>query len=68
MWVPATVADQVEPLSFLVQLSDGGLWHRHIDHLRAGGDQPPEEATPQVTERAEEKFTPLQCTDRSTPH
>ena len=69
-WVPARVSDQVGPLSFLVQLSDGGLWRRHIDHLRAGCDQPPEgvTCTSQLSEGTEDEFTPVECTDTGTPH
>ena len=67
-WVPARVSDQVGPLSFLVQLSDGGLWRRHIDHLRAGCDQPSEGVTPQLTEETEDEFTPVECTDTGTPY
>ena len=57
-WVPATIADQVGPLSYLVQLSDGGLWRRHIDHLRTGQDVPSEVATPQLTEGASDDSIP----------
>ena len=66
-WVPATVADQVGPLSYLVQLPGGGLWHRQIDHLRAGCNQSLETATPQATEIPDEDgVTPVECTDTGT--
>ena len=38
-WVPATIVDQLGPLSYLVRLQQGELWRRHIDHLRSGADQ-----------------------------
>ena len=54
----ATVVDQLGPQSFLVQLHGGETWRRHIDHLRAGSDQPPPPDTPVVPEtpRSEEEF------------
>ena len=33
-WVPGVVVERVGPLTYLVQVDDGGLWKRHIDHLR----------------------------------
>ena len=32
-WVPGLVVERVGPLTYLVQVDDGGLWKRHIDHL-----------------------------------
>ena len=37
-WVPGVVAERLGPLTYLVQVSDGGLWKRHVDHLRERGD------------------------------
>ena len=37
-WVPGVVAERLGPLTYLVQVSDGGLWKRHVDHLREWGD------------------------------
>lgn len=34
MWVKARVRDRLGPLSYQVQLENGDLWRRHIDHLR----------------------------------
>ena len=62
MWVPAMVVDQLGPLSYLVQLKDGELWRRHLDHLRAGSDQPPSLTTP---ERAEDDSVP--CPEQASP-
>ena len=47
----AVVTARVGPVSYLVKLDSGELWCRHIDHLRAGSDQPP--AAPS-TENSEE--------------
>ena len=33
-WVPRVVVERVGPLTYLVQVDDGGLWKHHIDHLR----------------------------------
>ena len=33
-WLQRVVIDRVGPLSYLVRLSDGNVWRRHIDHLR----------------------------------
>ena len=38
-WVSATIADRVGPLSYLVELPNGELWRRHIDHLQAGSEK-----------------------------
>ena len=37
-WVPGVVVERVGPLTYLVQVGDGGLWKRHIDHLRERSD------------------------------
>ena len=33
-WVRARVHDSLGPVSYLVELENGDLWRRHIDHLR----------------------------------
>ena len=55
-WVQATVVDQVGPLSYHVQVQNGEMWRRHIDHLRAGSEQSTSSDTAEVTpeQRAEE--------------
>jgi hypothetical protein len=35
MWLPGTVLQQIAPLSYKVELRDGRVIHRHIDHLRS---------------------------------
>ena len=39
-WIPGTIVKHKEPLSYLMQISEGRIWHRHIDHLRETGDSP----------------------------
>ena len=34
LWLPATIIDCIAPLTYSVQLSDGGIWKCHIDHIR----------------------------------
>ena len=33
-WVPGTIIKQLGPVSFLVRISEGIEWKRHIDHIR----------------------------------
>ena len=33
-WLPATIIDCIAPLTYLVLLSDGRIWKRHVDHNR----------------------------------
>ena len=42
-WVPGTIIERTGPLSYLVQVSGGQTWKRHIDHLRQMFDSPKEE-------------------------
>jgi transposase InsO family protein len=44
-WVRAKVLEQSDPVSFVLQLEDGRLWQRHVDHLRSGVLATPEYAT-----------------------
>ena len=47
-WVPGTTVQQQGPLSFLVDVGDGRVWKRHVDHLFARGDGPsPEPQSPE---------------------
>ena len=34
-WTPAVVVRRLGPVSYLVRLSTGQLWRRHVDHLRS---------------------------------
>ena len=58
-WVQATVTDQVGPLSYLVELPNGDLWRRHIDHLRAGHSRPSEDAEGSSNKEVEGDFVML---------
>ena len=33
-WIPGVIVRQLGPLTFLVDVSDGRFWKRHIDHLK----------------------------------
>ena len=35
MWLPGTVLQQIVPLSYKIELRDGRVIHRHIDHLHS---------------------------------
>ena len=32
-WVPGKIVDQLGPVSYLVQCTDGCMWRRHVDHI-----------------------------------
>ena len=51
LWTPETVVDRPGPLSYLIRLPNGDLWHRHVDQLREGS--PVEIETPE-----EDDFSP----------
>ena len=38
-WWPGTVAERSAPKSYIIVLSDGRVWKRHVDHIRRGGHQ-----------------------------
>ena len=50
-WIPGTVVEILGPVSCLIRVQNGEVWHRHIDHLRNGG------ASPSDTERVEAHST-----------
>ena len=33
-WIPAVVAEQLGPVTYLVDASGGRIWKRHVDHLK----------------------------------
>lgn len=37
-WVSGKIVRQLAPLTFTVEVQDGMLWRRHVDHLKAIGD------------------------------
>ena len=55
-WLPGVVTRQIGPLTYLIQLTDGTVWRRHIDQLQARGDVPESltEQEPELSEREEE--------------
>lgn len=32
-WISGKIIDQLGPVSYLVQCSDGSMWRRHVDHI-----------------------------------
>ena len=38
-WIPGTVTKQLGPVTFSITTDDGQVWKRHIDHIKALGDQ-----------------------------
>ena len=42
-WLLGTIIEQRGPLSYLVQVANGVVWKRHVDHLRKTIDSPQEE-------------------------
>ena len=32
-WISGKIVDQLGPVSYLVQCSDGSMWQRHVDHI-----------------------------------
>ena len=47
-WFPGCIAERNGPKSYVVLLSDGRLWKRHVDHIRRGRDDSQEPALPQA--------------------
>ena len=33
-WIPGTIAQKRGPLTYLVEVSDGRFWKRHVDHIK----------------------------------
>ena len=42
-WIDGVIVRRLGPVSYLVQLNDGSIWKRHINHIRARSDQSVEE-------------------------
>ena len=38
-WIPGMVTKQLGPVTFSITTDDGQVWKRHIDHVKALGDQ-----------------------------
>ncbi len=59
-WIAGVVIERLGPLTYLVQVDNGQLWKRHLDHLRIRGDQLSAEGNPQAEESADWDFTNVQ--------
>ena len=46
-WTSGKIVDQLGPVSYLVQCSDGSMWQRHVDHIleKTSSSQPDEPQT-----------------------
>ena len=33
-WVPGTIAQKLGPLMYIVDVSEGRVWKRHVDHIK----------------------------------
>ena len=44
-WLLRTIVERRGPLSYLVQVANGVVWKRHVDHLRKTIDSPQKEVT-----------------------
>ena len=49
-WVPGTIVQQLGPVTYLVDVSDGRVWKRHVDHLKDRGAESLTPWTPDQTE------------------
>ena len=48
-WVSGILIGQQRPLSYLVQMPEGQVWKRHVDHIRELGEQRVSSPTPNLT-------------------
>ena len=44
-YLPGVVVQRLGPLTFLVEVKDGLLWRRHVDHLKPLQESPSTEST-----------------------
>ena len=49
-WLPGVVTRRLGPLTYLIQLTDGTVWRRHLDQLRERGEESEIEPTEGDTE------------------
>ena len=49
-WLPATAIEQSGPLTYLVQVSGGKLWERHVGYIHEMNDSPQQEENTAVHE------------------
>ena len=56
-WVPGTITEQLEPLTFHVRVQNGQMWKRHMDHLKASGDPGLSQEQSDLEENTQSEFT-----------
>ena len=44
-WIPGTVIERKGPLTYLVQVAEGRIWKRHVDHLQETTDTPQDQTS-----------------------
>ncbi|XP_072022263.1 uncharacterized protein [Amphiura filiformis] len=66
-WWPGTIAERSAHKSYIVTLTDGRVWKRHVDHLRRGEVMPSRQATQSNLLPATESDLPLTPFQRSAP-
>ncbi len=59
-WIAGVVIERLGPLTYLVQVDNGQLWKRHLDHLRIRGHQLSAGGNPQAEESADYDFSNVQ--------
>ena len=52
-WVKGVIVDSLGPSSYLIRMSSGEMWRRHVDHIRGGRNQPHEESDEERTSEQE---------------
>jgi hypothetical protein len=57
-WVPGVIKKQLGPLTFLVEVENGILWKRHIDHLLDNATSHTVTSTSTPVDVDQESFTP----------
>ena len=69
-WLPGVIVQQLGPLTYLVDVSEGCLWKRHVDHIKDLHARPTENETwpePQVGGSSEATETSPSLPDLSLP-
>ena len=65
-WLRGTIVRKLGPLSYLVELDDGRLWKRHIDHIKVLQKQKP--SRPSVDEQCDPSLpVTTSCQEESSP-
>ena len=69
-WLPGVIVQQLGPLTYLVDVSEGRLWKRHVDHIKDLHARPTENETwpePQVGGSSEATETSPSLPDLPLP-